>query len=171
MDPLREFDSAASGDKKYEVRYDMFKDGNFTATTNAVVRLDREAVEAALDEAATSRSRRPIQTSVVEIPEKYGSKSEIKVEIAAGDSVMHVYAETEALNPAAMNEMLSKYGVTNKRWGDAELATFEKAWNEVVAEESAKDAWFKEISDSYFAFRKEYRTWGTAQSLDSTYLK
>jgi TRAP-type mannitol/chloroaromatic compound transport system substrate-binding protein len=93
------------------------------------------------------------------------------IEVAAGDNVMHTYAETEALNPAAMNEMLDKYGVQNKRWGDAELATFEKAWNEVVVEESANDAFFKEIADSYFAFRKVYRTWGTAQSLDSTYLK
>jgi len=93
------------------------------------------------------------------------------IEVAAGDNVMHTYAETEALNPKAMNEMLDKYGVTNKRWGDAELATFEKAWDEVVKEESASDAYFKEIADSFFAFRKVYRTWGTAQALKSTYLE
>jgi len=93
------------------------------------------------------------------------------VEIAAGDNVMHTYAETEALNPSAMNEMLDKYSVQNKRWGDAELATFEKAWNDVVVEESANDAYFKEIAESFYAFRKVYRTWGTAQQLDSTYLK
>ena len=102
-----------------------------------------------------------------ELPDEYKAM----VEIAAGDSVMHVYAETEALNPAAMNEMLEKYGVTNKRWGDAELAKFEQAWNEVVQEESASDPWFKEIAESYFAFRKVYRTWGTAQALNSTYLQ
>lgn len=93
------------------------------------------------------------------------------IEIAAGDNVMHTYAETEALNPKAMNEMLDKYGVTNKRWGDKELATFEKAWTEVVEEESANDAYFKEIAESYFAFREVYRTWGSAQQLNSTYLK
>jgi TRAP-type mannitol/chloroaromatic compound transport system substrate-binding protein len=101
------------------------------------------------------------------LPEEY----QAIIEVAAGDNVMHTYAETEALNPKAMNEMLDKYGVTNKRWGDKELATFEKAWNEVVKEESAGDAYFKEIADSYFAFRKVYRTWGQAQALDSTYLK
>lgn len=92
------------------------------------------------------------------------------VEIAAGDNVMNTYAETEALNPAAMTEMLSKYGVKNVRWGDKELATFEKAWTEVVTEESEKDAYFKEIAESFYAFRKIYRIWGQAQALNSTYL-
>ena len=93
------------------------------------------------------------------------------IEIAAGDNVMHTYAETEAQNPPAMNEMLDKHGVHNKRWADEELAQFEKAWLEVVEEESATDPFFKEVADSYFAFRELYRTWGTAQALKSTYLK
>jgi TRAP-type mannitol/chloroaromatic compound transport system substrate-binding protein len=101
------------------------------------------------------------------LPDQYKAM----IEIAAGDNVFNTYAETEALNPAAMNEMLTKYGVHNKRWTDEQLAVFEKAWTEVVAEESAKDPWFKEINESYAAFRKVYRTWGKAQSLKSTYLE
>ena len=93
------------------------------------------------------------------------------IEIAAGESIMATYANTEAKNPAAMNNMLSKYGVTNRRWDDATLATFEKAWVEVVAEESAKDPFFKEIAESFYSFRDEYRGWGEAQALKSTYLK
>jgi len=93
------------------------------------------------------------------------------IEIAAGESIMATYADTEAKNPAAMNNMLSKYGVTNRRWDDATLATFEAAWNEVVKEESAKDPFFKEIAESFYSFREEYRGWGEAQSLKSTYLK
>ena len=92
------------------------------------------------------------------------------IQIAAGDNVMNTYAETEAKNPAAMNEMAEKYGVIAKRWGDKELATFEKAWNEVVVEESAKDPFFKEIAESFYGFRKLYKSWGTAQALDATYL-
>jgi TRAP-type mannitol/chloroaromatic compound transport system substrate-binding protein len=102
-----------------------------------------------------------------ELPDQYKAM----IEIAAGDNVMHTYAETEALNPAAMNEMLEKYGVQNKRWSDADLAVFEKSWNEVLEEEAKADPWFKEIADSYLAFRKVYRTWGTAQALKSTYLQ
>jgi TRAP-type mannitol/chloroaromatic compound transport system substrate-binding protein len=84
---------------------------------------------------------------------------------------MHVnYAETEAMNPGAMNKMLEEYGVTNVRWTDEELAAFEKAWNEVLAEQSAQDEWFKKVADSYQAFRKVYKTWGDAQALKPTYL-
>jgi TRAP-type mannitol/chloroaromatic compound transport system substrate-binding protein len=93
------------------------------------------------------------------------------VETSAGNNILKTYVESEALNPNALNEMQEKHGVIVKRWGDAELATFEKAWNEVIVEESAKDPWFKEVSDSFYSFRKIYRTWGSAQSLDSTYLK
>ena len=93
------------------------------------------------------------------------------IEMAAGESIMATYANTEAKNPAAMNNMLAKYGVTNHRWPDSTLATFEKAWVEVVKEESAKDPFFKEIAESFYAFRDEYRGWGEAQALKSTYLK
>ncbi|MGI9492688.1 MAG: TRAP transporter substrate-binding protein [Geminicoccaceae bacterium] len=100
------------------------------------------------------------------LPDQY----QAMIEIAAGESIHHTYVETEALNPEAMNTMLQKHGVTNKRWGDEELAAFEQAWNEVLAEESANDPTFKKVADSYLAFRKLYKTWGDAQSLDATYL-
>jgi TRAP-type mannitol/chloroaromatic compound transport system substrate-binding protein len=69
-----------------------------------------------------------------------------------------------------MNEMLEKYGVTNRRWTDEELAAYEKAWNEVLAEQSAKDPVFKKVADSYLAWRQEYKAWGAAQFLKPTYL-
>ena len=93
------------------------------------------------------------------------------VEIAAGEAVIHTYAETEAKNPVAMNEMKARYGVTNRRWDDATLAKFEAAWREVVDEESAKDPFFKKIADSYFAWRATYKGWGDAQAIKATYLE
>ena len=90
---------------------------------------------------------------------------------AAYAQIIYTYADGDARNFPAMQEMRDKYGVTNHRWGDEHLAEFEKAWNQVVEEESAKDEWFKKFADSYFAFREKYRIWGEAQSLDSTYLK
>ena len=83
----------------------------------------------------------------------------------------YTYAETEAMNFDAMALMQSKHGVTVKRWPDSTLATFEKAWNEVVKEESAKDALFKEVADNFYGFRTKYKVWGDAQSLKGTYLK
>jgi TRAP-type mannitol/chloroaromatic compound transport system substrate-binding protein len=85
--------------------------------------------------------------------------------------VVYTYADGDARNFPAMQEMKSKYGVTNRRWTDEQLAVFEKAWTEVVAEESAKDEYFKKFADSFYAFRDQYRIWGDAQSLKSTYLK
>jgi TRAP-type mannitol/chloroaromatic compound transport system substrate-binding protein len=68
-----------------------------------------------------------------------------------------------------MKEMKEKYGVTNRRWTDKQLAVFEKAWIEVLAEKSADDPLFKKVADHYLDFRKQYKLWGDAQSLNATY--
>ena len=91
------------------------------------------------------------------------------IQAAALEQVVYTYAETEAKNPAAMMEMLEKYGVTNHRWPDDTLKTLEAAWIEVVAEESAADPMFARIAESFYGFREVYRVWGEAQALKSTY--
>ena len=93
------------------------------------------------------------------------------LKLALGESVVDTYAETEAKNPQAMLEMKSKYGVTNRRWEDKDLAILEQAWLDVLKEEAAKDPLFKKVADDYLAFRKTYKLWGDAQALKSTYLK
>ena len=100
------------------------------------------------------------------LPEAY----QAMLEAACGWNIHITYAESEAMNPPAMNEMMEKYGVENVRWSDEELAAFEQAWNEVLAEQSAADPTFKKVADSYLAFRKVYKTWGDAQALKATYL-
>jgi TRAP-type mannitol/chloroaromatic compound transport system substrate-binding protein len=91
------------------------------------------------------------------------------IEMAAGESITHTYAETEAKNFQAMAEMITKYKVANRRWDDEVLKTMEKAWLDVVTEESAKDPLFKKVADSYFKFRQDYKKWGEAQYLKPTY--
>lgn len=93
------------------------------------------------------------------------------IQMAAGHQVLYNYAESEAANPEAMQELTKKYGVNVKRWTDDQIAAFEKAWLEVIKEESAKDPIFKRISDDYLAFRAKYKIWGDAQTLKPTYLK
>ena len=92
------------------------------------------------------------------------------LQAALGETIVHTYAETEGLNFKAMLEMKDKYGVTNVRWSDADLAKFEQAWREVVEEESANDPIFKKVADSYFSFREQYKIWGENQALKATYL-
>jgi TRAP-type mannitol/chloroaromatic compound transport system substrate-binding protein len=93
------------------------------------------------------------------------------LELGLGESVMATYAETEWRNPDAMNENVQKFGVKNRRWTDEQLAAFEKAWREVVQEQSATDPLFKKVADNFYAFRERYKVWGEAQQLNPTYLK
>ena len=58
---------------------------------------------------------------------------------------------------------------TSERGPNEELKQIEAAWLQVVEEESAGDAQFKKIADSYFGFRERYRIWGDSQSLMPTY--
>jgi TRAP-type mannitol/chloroaromatic compound transport system substrate-binding protein len=91
------------------------------------------------------------------------------IQLALGDSVAHTYFETEAKNPAVMQQMKEKHNVTNRRWSDDDLRAFEKAWLEVLKEESAKDELFKKVADHYLNWRKTYKIWGDAQTLKPTY--
>jgi TRAP-type mannitol/chloroaromatic compound transport system substrate-binding protein len=70
-----------------------------------------------------------------------------------------------------MQEMKAKHGVNARRWSDDDLAAFEKAWLEVLEQESAKDPLFKKVADHYLAWRKTYQIWGESQELKATYQK
>ena len=101
------------------------------------------------------------------LPDQYRAM----VEMALGHQVMYTYAETEAMQFGMMAEMRDKHGVKVRRWPDDQLAAFEKAWLEVVKEESAKDPLFKKIADHYLDFRKQYAIWGESQAMKATYQK
>ena len=92
------------------------------------------------------------------------------IRVAATAQVGYNYAESEYAQFAAMAEMSEKHGVKIKRWSDEDLAKFEKAWLEVIQEESAKDPLFKKVSDHFLEFRKKYAIWGDAQIVKGTYL-
>ncbi len=100
------------------------------------------------------------------LPENYKAM----IEVAGQAQIAYTYAETEAFQFDVMAEMRDKHKVQVKRWSDKDLATFEKAWLEVIQEESAKDPLFKQIADHYVDFRKRYAIWGDAQALKATYL-
>jgi TRAP-type mannitol/chloroaromatic compound transport system substrate-binding protein len=92
------------------------------------------------------------------------------IEVAGQAQVAFTYAETEAMQFDLMAEMRDKHKVQIKRWSDKDLAVFEKAWLDVIAEESAKDPLFKKVADHYLAFRKKYAIWGDSQLMKATYL-
>ena len=92
------------------------------------------------------------------------------LEVAGQAQVAYTYAESESAQFAVMAEMRDKYKVQVKRWKDSDLAAFEKAWLEVIKEESAKSPGFKKVADHYMAFRKQYAVWGDSQVMKPTYL-
>ena len=99
------------------------------------------------------------------LPEPYRAM----IEVAGQAQIAYTYAETEAFQFDVMAEMRDKHKVQVKRWSDKDLATFEKAWLDVLSEELAKDPLFKKIADHYLDFRKKYAIWGDAQAMKATY--
>jgi TRAP-type mannitol/chloroaromatic compound transport system substrate-binding protein len=93
------------------------------------------------------------------------------IEVAAQAQVIYTYAETEAMQFPIMADMATKFGVKVMRWSDKDLAAYEKAWLEVIAEDSAKDQLFKKVADHYLDYRKKYAVWGKAQAMKPTYLE
>ena len=93
------------------------------------------------------------------------------IEVAGQAQVIVTFAESEAMQFGVMAEMRDKHKVQVKRWSDQDLATLEKAWLEVLAEESAKDPLFKKVADHYLDYRKKFSVWGVSQTMKATYQK
>jgi TRAP-type mannitol/chloroaromatic compound transport system substrate-binding protein len=102
--------------------------------------------------------------------DKLSDQNKAIIEVALNDSMMHTYVESDHSQFAAMAEYQSKHGVKVKRWSDEDLAAMEKAWLEVLAEESAKDPLFKKVADHYLDYRKKFAVWGSSQVMKPTYL-
>jgi len=81
------------------------------------------------------------------------------IELACGDMVRQIMAEGEATQWKAMKNMRDEHGVKLMRWSPAIMNAYEKAWKEVVAEESATNPNFKKVYASYSDFRKNYAIW------------
>ena len=81
-----------------------------------------------------------------------------QIEAVCGDNVRAGIAEGEAIQFGALQELKAK-GVQVHKWSDADLATIRKAFDEVLAEQIAKDADFKRAYDSFSSFRQKYATW------------
>jgi TRAP-type mannitol/chloroaromatic compound transport system substrate-binding protein len=65
----------------------------------------------------------------------------------------------EAMQAPVMKENVEKNGVINKYWSPEMLSLFKEKWDEVVIDESNKDADFKRIHDDLAKFRATYDLW------------
>ncbi|WP_321528404.1 TRAP transporter substrate-binding protein [Sedimenticola selenatireducens] len=81
------------------------------------------------------------------------------LEMSCKAAMLDGLALGEAIQFPQMKENLQKNGVENRYWSPEILDAFEGKWNEVVAEESAKDPEFKAIWDNMQSFRSDYAIW------------
>ena len=94
-----------------------------------------------------------------DIYEGLSDTAKAQIDVACKANVMNSYAEGEATNYPAMVENQEKNGVTIKNWPPEFLDAFEAAWEEVVAEKSAEDPFFKEVWEDLKEYRKGYAVW------------
>ena len=82
-----------------------------------------------------------------------------QIELGIRASLLQTQAIGEGSQGAVIKENAEKRGVQNMYWSDEMLDAFHQAWDEVVAEECAKDPMFKKVWDNLQAFRAEYKVY------------
>lgn len=65
-------------------------------------------------------------------------------------------AEGQATQAPVMRTNVEKRGVTQKYWSPEFMSAYKSAWDQVVGEQCAKNAFFKQVWEDLSAFRKEY---------------
>ena len=90
--------------------------------------------------------------------ERLSKTQQAQIETACKSSILHSIAYCTAIQAPAMKRNEER-GVQSKQWAPEMIDTFREIWEEVAAEESAKDPFFKKVWDDLQAFRAEYATW------------
>jgi TRAP-type mannitol/chloroaromatic compound transport system substrate-binding protein len=92
---------------------------------------------------------------------KLGKAKQAFLKMAAMASMTNSLAELEAEQGRIIKENEEKLGVKSMYWSPEMLDAFKAKWQEVAAEQSAKDPMFKKVLDNLQAFRAEYKYWGS----------
>ena len=88
-------------------------------------------------------------------------RQQLVLELLCTAATADTFAMTEAIQPAVLKRNAEERGVTNVYWPDEMLDKFKEAWEEVAAEQAAKDAFFKKVWEDLSAFRKDFKLWQT----------
>lgn len=81
------------------------------------------------------------------------------IETCTMATVVNMLALGEALQAKALKENAEKHGVKNMYFSPEILDAFRKAWEEVAAEQAAKDPMFKKAYEDLKKFRGDYSYW------------
>jgi TRAP-type mannitol/chloroaromatic compound transport system substrate-binding protein len=91
--------------------------------------------------------------------ESLDESTQFKIETVCDANIAYGLAEGEALQFSALQQ-LRENGVNINTLSPELLEALEAAWLQVAEEESAKDADFARVYESYKAFRANYAIWG-----------
>jgi TRAP-type mannitol/chloroaromatic compound transport system substrate-binding protein len=92
---------------------------------------------------------------------KLSKAQKAQLETVCQASMADSFAEGEAIQFAAMRRNVEEREVQNHYWSPEMLALFRQAWDEVVAEEIARDAQFKKVWEDLSEFREGYALWSS----------
>lgn len=87
------------------------------------------------------------------------------IRVTCDYQTLYSFVEGDATQYGTLDRMKER-GVALHIWPQEVLDRFKKAWEEVIAEETAKSADMKRIYGSYSKFRADYAIWK-----DAGYLK
>ena len=87
---------------------------------------------------------------------KFSESQQALIEMAVTDINIRAAADAEASVGKVLMENAQKHGVKNMAYPSEVLIALQKAWLEVVAEESANDPFFKKVWQDVNGFMKEY---------------
>ncbi|MGP9790963.1 TRAP transporter substrate-binding protein [Roseinatronobacter sp. NSM] len=90
--------------------------------------------------------------------ESLDDATQMKISTVCDANITYGLAEGEALQVDALNELRER-GVSIETYSDEILDALRAAWEEVVEEESARDADFARVYESYSEFREGYAIW------------
>jgi len=90
--------------------------------------------------------------------EKLDAVQKARIDTVCGDNLRYGLAEGEALQFEALKNIQAK-GVQVHRWPRPILGALERAWRDVVDEETLADTDFRRVWKSLAAFREDYTIW------------
>ncbi len=90
---------------------------------------------------------------------KMSKNQQMILEIICKAATADAFAYTEAIQAAVLKENAEKHGVTISYLPDETLEEIKKAWEEVIAEKTAENPFFKKVWDDLSSFRATYDLW------------
>lgn len=90
---------------------------------------------------------------------KMHASQQMLIDLTCRAATADSFAHGEAIQFDVMRRNVKEHGVINEYWSEEMLALFEKTWNEVAAEQAAKDPFFKKAWEDLKAFRAKYDIW------------